>query len=120
MITDLGVVESGNRPWVEAVVTAPNVPGHTGDASTAITFTISKPDGTVSAPVSSPHADIVGPTAGSVVVDGVTLTTSTWHWKVPTLDLAGVHHIRWTSTAGILAQDRSFLTVPAFAPFPTP
>lgn len=117
---NLGIVESGNRPWVEAVITAPDVPGHTTDASTAITFVMNKPDDTETSPVSSPHADIVGPTAGTVVVDGVTLTTTTWHWKVPTLALAGVHTIRWTSTAGVIAQDSAYLSVPDFAPFAGP
>jgi hypothetical protein len=117
---NIGVAETGNRPWVSAVVTAPNVPGHLTDASTAITFNMVKPDGTLATPVSSPNADIVGPTAGTVVVNGVTLTTTTWFWKVPTLTLAGDHVIRWTSTAGCIAQDNSRLVVPSYAPFLTP
>lgn len=116
---NLGIVETGNRPWVKAVVTAPNVPGHTTDTSTAITFVMHKPDATETAPISSPNADIAGPVAGTTVVDGVTLTTTTWYWKVPLLTLPGDHTIRWTSTAGIVAQDNSTLSVPIFTPFAT-
>lgn len=119
-MNDLGQIGTGNRPYVVAVITAPNVPGHTTDASTAITFVMNKPDDTETTPVSSPHADIVGPTAGTVVVDGVTLTTTTWHWKVPTLTQPGLHTIRWTSTAVIIAQGTAELTVVGFAPFATP
>lgn len=117
MSNQLGVVETGNRPWIKAVVTAPNVTGHLTDASTAVTFNMMLPDGTLGTPVSSPNADIAGPTAGTVVVNGVTLTTTTWFWKTPLIVQVGYHTVRWTSTAGVVAQDNAYFTTPPFAPF---
>lgn len=119
-MNNLGQIATGNRPWVTAVITAPNVTGHTTDASTAVTFGMSKPDRTEITPISSPNADIAGPVAGTIVVNGVTLTTTTWYWKVPTLTQPGVHTIRWTSTAGVIAQDTAELSVSVFAPFAAP
>lgn len=117
----LGLVETGNRPWIAAEVAAPNVPGHITEASTAITFSVMLPDATVSTPVSSPNADVAGPVAGTkvVTVNGVTttLTTTTWYWKMPLLVLSGNYTVRWKSTAGVIAQDNSRLVVPTFAPF---
>lgn len=118
---NLGGVETGNRPWIKAVITAPNVPGHTTDASTAITFNLSKPDATLATPVSSPNTDIVGPTAGTTTAsDGTVLTTTSWWWKAPTIDQTGRYKVRWTSTAGVIAQDNADLFVPVYAPYATP
>lgn len=114
------MTDTGNRPWITVTITAPNVTGHLTDTSTAITFVMHLPDGTLTTPVSSPNADIVGPTAGTVSVNGVTLTTTTWAWKVPLLTQPGNHVIRWTSTAGLIAQDTIKLPVDDYAPFVTP
>lgn len=118
MNNDLGTEATGNRPWIKAVITAPNVTGHTTDTSTAITFKMHLPDDTETAAVSSPNADIVGPVAG--VEAGTGLTTTTWYWKVPTLAQIGRHTVRWTSTAGVIAQDNSRFVVVDYAPFTTP
>lgn len=117
MSNKLGAVETGNRPWIKAVITAPNVTGHLTDASTAITFNMMLPDGTLGTPVSSPNGDIAGPVAGTTVVQGVTLTTTTWYWKIPLLTQPGDHQVRWTSTAGVVAQDNSYLQVGAYTPW---
>jgi len=117
----LGTIETGNRPWVQVVITAPNVTGHLTDASTAITFSMMLPDGTSITPVSSPNADIVGPTAGTTTTPaGVVLTTTTWAWKVPLLAQSGTYTVRWASTAGLIAQDNSRIIVPLYTPFATP
>lgn len=111
------VVEAGTECYVKAVFRA--TPEAITAASTAVTFTLSAPDGTLTT-VSSPNAAITGPTAGSETVDGVALTTTTWVYKTAALAQSGAYTVEAQSTAGILAASRSRIVVPSFAPFLTP
>lgn len=115
-MTTPAIVEAGCDAYIETVFIA-TVHAPTA-ASTAVTFSLSEPDGTLVA-VNSPNAAITGPTAGTDTIDGVTVTTTTWVWKTPVLDQAGRHSIETQSTAGILAAKRLTIIVPSFAPFIT-
>jgi hypothetical protein len=118
-IASLGVHQAGNRLNVVTTFTAPMFPAaERAAASTAVTFEWLRPDG-LKEIVSSPHADITGPIAGTVNVDGVTLTTTQWVWKTPYLTQANTYSIRATSTAGLAAAEQTNVTVPSFAPFDT-
>ena len=111
------IVEAGSDAYVETTFIATvHAPAAT---STAVTFTLSEPDGTVTT-VNSPNVAITGPTSGTDTVDGVTVTTTTWVWKTPVLDQAGRHAVESHSTAGIVAAKRSVIVVPSFEPFLTP
>lgn len=111
------IVEAGSEMYVESVFVATvHAPLAT---STAVTFSLSAPDNTLTT-VTSPNAAITGPTAGTDTVDGVTVATTTWVWKTPILMQSGRYAVEAQSTAGILVAKRSIVKVPSFAPFATP
>jgi hypothetical protein len=113
----LGEVDAGTEAYIEAVFRATSEAPTA--ASTAVTFSLAQPDGRV---LSKTDADpeVTGPTAGTEVVDGVTLTTTRWVYKTPALALVGRYTVEAQSTAGMLVTKRGRLEVPTFAPFTTP
>lgn len=115
MNNPLGLIETGNEIYLRWVITAPVIAPTA--ASTAVTFTRVNPDRTT-ATASSPDAAIIGPTAGSTVVDGVTLTTTTWHWKTPLFTQPGTSTVRARSTAGILCSENRTIATPPHSPLP--
>ena len=84
-----GRYDIGDRPVVTAVFS--DVRGGTG-VSTAVTFTVRKPDNTV-VTYSSPHAQIA---SGG---------TNRWKLTMSTLDQSGTYYVRAESTAGLQAAE---------------
>jgi hypothetical protein len=117
MRISLGDVEAGSETGIVAVLHGPSYAPTA--QSTAITFTLHMPDGTQDVKTDA-DPEVVGPTTGSVVVDGVTYTTTTWIYTTPVLTQSGHYQVAAKSTAGIKRASRSGFVVPEFAPFATP
>lgn len=114
--TPLAEVEAGTEVYIPALITA-TVEAPAAQ-STAITFSLSAPDGTLTT-VSSPNAAITGPVAGTDP-DNPSLATTRWVYKTPVLMQAGNYAIEAQSTGGIAVAKRGRIHVPVFTPFLTP
>lgn len=98
------VIESGNFRYVDSTFTATS--HDPSAASTAVTFTLTLPDGSI-VTASNGAAAVTGPVAGSAAG----LTTTMWSWQTPVFTQVGRYQLDAVSTAGLNAAHRIQLFV---------
>lgn len=91
-MTTLAPHDIGNRPVITAEVDTKGLPG----VSTAVTFTVTEPDGTVTT-ASSPDPDIGNP------------SENVWTYQMSVLTQFGPHLIVAQTTAGVESLRRGSL-----------